>query len=82
MTDAEKCRRCRWGPGTVLKSPQGSCYENRRILITAVGEELVLGRCLTRRYAGERLGEHLVFFDTSGWSKTGMTANLKSTGEC
>ena len=45
---ATLCRLNGWGAGTVLEGDEG--YGPTRILITAVGEQGVLARCLTRAH--------------------------------
>lgn len=45
-SDAEKCRRNGWGVGTVLEGDEG--YGPTRIVLTAIGEEHILARCLSQ----------------------------------
>ena len=43
MTDAAMCRAMGWNPGSVLENVE---HPEQRILITAIGLDLVLGRRL------------------------------------
>lgn len=44
MTDAQRCRRNGWGPGTLLAGDEG--YGVTVIRITAVGEDGIMARAI------------------------------------
>lgn len=48
MSDAEKCRQRGWGVGDVLEGTESGLNWSmtNRIVITAIGEESILARCV------------------------------------
>lgn len=74
MTDADLCRANGWGPGDVLEGVM--CGESVRIRLTAVAEDVVVGRVVARKVArsGEwrddtRHAEWVYALDCGTWSR-------------